>query len=168
MEVRLLGAGDEANYLALRIKSIEESPELAAPEILRELNTAWAGGLLRAYCQERQCVLGAFYRGSLAGAIALNANLDNLHQHEIQVWGLYVIPRLRGTPISQALLEAAIAWCRQQRGKVTASVWFPKSNLQAFRFFDRNYFSVRADSMEESCESPAAHNLIFMEYFLGT
>lgn len=169
MEVRLLGPVDEATYLALRAKSLEESLGLDAPEIRRELSMTGPalGELFTTYRQEQQCVLGAFYSGSLVGAIALNANLLEPRHQDIQIWGLYVIPRLRGTPVSQMLLEAAIAWCRHQQGKVAVWVWFPKNNVQAFRFFGRNYFSVRTGERAACADSIPAADLIFMEYFLG-
>ena len=166
MEVKWLGPGDEASYLALRAKSLEKSPGLVTPEIRRELNMAGTGigELFTAYRQEQQCVLGAYYSGNLVGVVALNANLLAPHHQGIQIWGLYVVPRLRGTPISQLLLEDAIDWCRRQQGKVAVWVWFPKNNVQAFRFFGRNYFSVRTG---ERADSTPATDLVFMEYFLG-
>ncbi len=169
MEVRWLGPGDEASYLVLRAKSIAESPGLATPEVRRELGMAGTGigELFTIYQQEHQSVLGAFYSGSLAGVVALNANLLEPHQHDIQIWGLYVVPRLRGTPVSQLLLEEALDWCRQQQGKVAVWVWFPKNNVQAFRFFGRNYFSVRTGERAAGTESIPATDLVFMEYFLG-
>lgn len=171
MEVRWLGTGDEASYLALRAKSIEESPDVATPEIRRELGLVGAGPgeLFKTYQQEQQRVLGVYYSGSLVGMIALNANLSGQHQHDIQMWGLYVMPRLRGTPVSQLLLEDAIAWCRHQQGKVAVWVWFPKGNVQAFRFFGRNYFSVvRPGERAAGTDPIPATDLIFMEYFLGS
>lgn len=169
MEVRWLAPGDETSYLALRAKSLEESSGLATPEIRRELNMAGTGvgELFTTYRQEQQCVLGAFYSGSLVGVIALNANLLEPHHHSIQIWGLYVVPRFRGTPVSQLLLEDAIAWCRHQQGKVAVWVWFPKNSVQAFRFFGRNYFSVRTGERATGADPTPATDLIFMEYFLG-
>jgi len=168
MEVRLLEKRDEAGYLALRVKSIEEHAGSATPEVVRELDTAWAGngGLLAAYSQERKSVFGAFYGGSLVGAVALDADPGNRNPQDIRLWGLYVVPRLRGTPISQLLLEEAIAWSRRQRGKMTVSVRFSRSNRHAFRFFDRNYFSVKAADTGSDTQA-STPDVVFMDYFLG-
>lgn len=170
MEVRILEKGDEAGYLALRARSIEERAELATPEILRELDGTWAaaGGLLATYSREQRSAVGAFYGGSLVGVLALDANREGGHPQEIHLWGLYVIPRLRGTPISQLLLEAAIAWSRRQPGKLTVSVQFARNNQYAFRFFNRNYFSVKASDPQRSAGGrPLAPDVVLMDYFLG-
>jgi GNAT superfamily N-acetyltransferase len=168
MEVRLLGERDEASYLALRSRSIEEHAELATPEILRELDTARAGtgGLLVAYGEEQKSVVGAFYGGSLVGVVGLDADRGNRNPQDIRLWGLYVVPRLRGTPISQLLLEEAIAWSRRQRGKMTVSVQFSSKNQHAFRFFNRNYFSAKAPDTGPDAQ-PSTPGAVSMDYFLG-
>ena len=164
MEVRSLRKADEASYRALRIESIEQAPDLATPRILQELdNTRNANAVLDAYGPQ-QCVFGTFYGGSLVGVVAMDASPDRLNPHDIELWGLYVVPRLRGTPVSQLLLEAAIAWARHQPGKLTVSVEFARSNRYAFRFFDRNYFSVRPPQEHEERFS---QERMRMDYFLG-
>lgn len=167
MEVRLLDKRDEAGYLALRAKSIEEHAGSATQEVLRELDGTWQGNgdLLATYDHERKSVFGAFYGGSLVGIVALDAGPAARNPQDIRLWGLYVIPRLRGTPISQLLLEQAIAWSRE-RQKITVSVRFPRSNKHAFRFFDRNYFSVKPANMEPEAQASTV-DAVFMDYFLG-
>ncbi len=164
MEVRSLRKADEANYIALRIESVEQAPDLVTPRILRELDNAWnANCVLDAYGPQER-VFGAFYSGSLVGVVAMDASPDRPDPHDVELWGLYVVPRLRGTPISQLLLEAAIAWVRHQPGKLTVSVEFARSNRYAFRFFDRNYFSVKPP---QAHEEHLSQEQVRMDYFLG-
>src|SRR3546814_7782373 len=117
MFVRLLNEADAAAHRALRIRSIQGSPQLSSPQIVRELAIYQriGAGALMAHAAGGTRVWGAFDRERLAGVVAVTRETG---AHPLaggfHLWGLYVRPEDRGGSASHALMSTALAWCRQR------------------------------------------------------
>ncbi|AKC86110.1 GNAT family N-acetyltransferase [Pseudoxanthomonas suwonensis] len=134
LQVRRIGPGDLASYRTLRRDSLAGARHLAEPEVLREIGTAPDGlpGLFEQYEDVDTRLWGVFDRSRLVGVLGLSRGLETAH-----LWGAYVLPRYRGTPVSRLLMETAIA-CSAIEWKVDRlSARFASSNLQARRFLER-------------------------------
>src|SRR3546814_2348672 len=56
---------------------------------------------------------------------------------EFHLWGLYVTLEDRGGPAAQALISAALTWCRQQPHQQAVGLHVHRSNVRAQHWFGR-------------------------------
>lgn len=134
LQVRRIGPGDLASYRALRRDSLAGARHFAEPEVLREIGDEPEGlSRLFEHYQDRDTRLwGVFDRTRLAGVAGLSRGFDSAH-----LWGAYVLPRYRGTPVSRLLMETAIHCAADEWTVERLSARFASSNLQARRFLER-------------------------------
>src|SRR3546814_10938311 len=125
--------------------SIQESPQLSSPKIVRELAIYQriGAGALMAQAAGGTRVWGAFDRERLAGVVAVTRETG---AHPLaggfHLWGLYVRPEDRGGSASPALMSKALAWCPQRPCTQGVPLTAPPGNAGASRWFRR--FGVHA------------------------
>src|SRR3546814_12507434 len=123
MFVRLLTEADASAHRALRIMSIQESPQLSSPQIVRELAIYQriGAGALMAHAAVDTRGWGAFDRNRLVGVVAVT-QAENMRPSvgALQLWGSYVRPVDSGGSASDAPMSTAMAWCVQRPGHHTA------------------------------------------------
>src|SRR3546814_534026 len=84
-------------------------------------------------------VWGAFDGGMrLAGVVAVTQEAG-MHPDAcgFHLWGLYVTLEDRGGPAAQALISAALTWCRQQPHQQAVGLHVHRSNVRAQHWFGR-------------------------------
>lgn len=146
MQVRLLAEPDGGGYRMLRLASIEESPALSSPEIVRELVffTRFGKGVLANHALEGTLVWGVYASSGLAGVIAASRGFERGPAHTIHLWGLYVLPEFRGGGVGTLLLRAAIAWVQRQLATKTM-LYANHADSHALQLFQRFGFEFVAD-----------------------
>jgi GNAT superfamily N-acetyltransferase len=152
LQVRRISGADVLAYYALRMRSIKELPHAAEPTVARELDGG-AGGLanMLAYYNARGTrVWGAFDENLLVGAVGLSRGLAEPDGGSGRLWGVYVLPRYRGTPVSRLLMEAVFACCEEWR--ITyITVRFAKANIRGLQFLQRwGFDETRRDEPDDS------------------
>ena len=119
INIRPLGPADAAEYQALRLRGLLESPEafgstyeedvaLPPEEVARRLDPA--GG------PAARVVLGAFSGGALVGMATCIQDHKLKSRHKATVLGMYVAAEARGRGVGRALLEHLIAEARAWPG----------------------------------------------------
>jgi GNAT superfamily N-acetyltransferase len=73
----------------------------------------------------------------LVGVVAVSHRRSLWVTDHLWLWGLYVRPRYRGTPVSRRLMEAALAWCERQPHEARLFAAFGLDNAKAWRCFSR-------------------------------
>lgn len=151
MHVRLLTEADAEAYRGLRVKSVDEAPDLTGPEVMRELSmyAKARAGVLSCYGAEGTRVWGAFDEGMLVGVVATTRSLERRDHGRVRLWGLYVRPEYRGTVAPQCLMRAAIDWGARQPDVAVIVLHVGRGGWRARRLFHRFGFEMVAD--EEAC-----------------
>lgn len=67
--------------------------------------------MLARYTSEGQHIWGVFSEGELIGAAGLARHYDASIGGVGLLWGIYVLPRYRGTPVSRRMMDAIIDFC---------------------------------------------------------
>src|SRR3546814_10927800 len=97
-------------------------------------------------------VWGAFDGGMrLAGVVAVTQEAG-MHPDAcgFHLWGLYVTLEDRGGPAAQALISAALTWCRQQPHQQAVGLHVHRSNVRAQHWFGRFGFRRVEDEDRKS------------------
>ena len=126
MEIRRLTAADAAEFQALRLRGLLESPEAFgsthADEVGRPLDVVAA----RLADPSSGFVLGATLEpsGPLVGLTGCYRESSRKRRHVAIIWGMFVAPEARGQGIGGALLDAAVAGAAEWDGveQVTLTV----------------------------------------------
>lgn len=144
--VRVLSDRDADAYRRLRMASIDESPELACPGIVRELALYVRGlrNLPSVYALEGGCTWSAHDAGALVGAICVSRYVMR-EGAEFQLWGLYVDAGHRGSHAAVALVGTALHWCRQQCSARAVRVHLRRDDHRIRRWCARKGFEKLED-----------------------
>src|SRR3546814_9266444 len=107
-QVRLLTDRDAEAYWHLRMNSINESPELACPGVVRELALHARGwrNVPSIHAMEGGCIWGGHDAGALVGVVAVSRYLMR-EGAEFQLWGLYVDAGYRESHVAATLVCSA-------------------------------------------------------------
>lgn len=113
LDVRRLSEDNARAYLSLRKRSLDGSVHPIEPQVRRELGAGPDGiaTLLVEYIAEGTQVWGVFNDSVLTGVAALSRDCRVACGGIGVLWGIYVLPRYHGTPVSRLLMEAVTAGC---------------------------------------------------------
>ena len=118
LHVRSFQPEDAETFWALRLRAVREHPEAfmvsyeedsAVP--LEQVRTR-----LAAQSPASQLILGAFLEGRLVGMVGLAREPLLKIAHRAHIWGMYVVPEVRGRGVGRRMLEEAIAAARNMAG----------------------------------------------------
>jgi len=114
-DIRRLTRADAAEFQALRLRSLMESPEAFGSSYEEECTVALEAVAERLDASgppAARVVLGAWSGGTLVGVVGCVQTSRFKSRHKAVIWGMYVAPEARGQGIGRALLERAIAEAR--------------------------------------------------------
>ncbi|RYG99055.1 MAG: GNAT family N-acetyltransferase [Alphaproteobacteria bacterium] len=139
METRQLLRMDESRYRRLRIEAAREAPDALTADLQRELVLFehGLGGALATYDGRGTRVWGVFDDLSLAGALAVSPIWLNTDSRQLWLWGLYILPKFRGTPASRCLMTAVLHWAEVQHPGGAIMGAYDKSNRHAWQLVER-------------------------------
>jgi RimJ/RimL family protein N-acetyltransferase len=114
MEVRILKEADAEAFWNIRLQALRENPESfgsSYEELLERGISGVTQGFRKRTSPLEDVTFGAF-EGSLVGIAGFRREEEVKRRHKATIWGMYVIPEMRGKGIGKALLRAAIAHAR--------------------------------------------------------
>lgn len=120
MHVRKLTDADVEEFQQLRLRALRDDPEAfsASYEESRTVPLARVAQRLREESTAGDnCLLGAF-DASLVGMVGFLRRQGIKERHKGFIWGMYVLPDVRGRGIGKALLSQAIAHAESLTGLV--------------------------------------------------
>lgn len=142
--IRRVTPDDLEAYREVRLRALQDSPsafgstysaELARPqrEWAERVQQASAGGSRTTFLafDGRECV-------GLVGCVEDDLGAD------YQLVSMWVAPASRGTTVAADLLDAALAWAKEE-GARQVGLWVTRGNDRAIRFYERAGFSVTGD-----------------------
>ncbi len=161
LRVRRISPDDATSYYTLRSRSLEQLTCAGEPEVLRELGTGHGkiANVLRDYDIEGTQVWGVFNTQTLIGAIGLSRRFPLQKLEIAHVWGVFVMPRYRGTAVSRLLMEAVVDWCEHDPVVQWIATRFSRSSVHARQYFERFGFEVSdpSGSASERCDPDLLH-----------
>jgi ribosomal protein S18 acetylase RimI-like enzyme len=111
MYIRKLTELDAEDYWNIRLQALRNSPE-AFGSSYEESVTTLLTTVVQRFRNESTAgdnfILGAF-EGPLVGIVGFYRNQRIKDQHKGTIWGMYVLPEMRGRGIGKALMSQAIA-----------------------------------------------------------
>lgn len=144
LQIRPLSDTDAAAYHALRTRSLDGLAYPAEAEVMREVQAGAEGmaALLALYPDEETTVWGAFDTGTLAGAAGLSRRSLSGYGDIGVLWGVFVLPRYRGTPASRLLMDAVAGHCTADAGIQQLRASCTRDNHAGRQFLRRFGFEV--------------------------
>jgi ribosomal protein S18 acetylase RimI-like enzyme len=133
VEIRPLTHDDVSEYRALRLRALQEHPEafgssyeegLARPE-------GWYMARIQDAAHPADRLFGAFDNGVLIGTLGFSRLERSKDRHKGELWGMHVAQEATGRGVGRALLEAAIAYSRQQAGLIQVGLAVVSENARA-------------------------------------
>jgi GNAT superfamily N-acetyltransferase len=115
VEIRQLGPGDAAAFHSVRLQGLRESPEAFGSTYEEEVGSSLdliAQRLEPAREPTARVVLGAFADDALVGVVGCHQEAKAKARHKAVIWGMYVVPEMRGRGLGRQLLRRAIAEAR--------------------------------------------------------
>jgi GNAT superfamily N-acetyltransferase len=139
LRVRRIVETDAAGYYALRVRSTHGLIYPSEPAVLRELGGGLAGmrEVFMRYGIERTRVWGVFDFSVLVGTLCLSRRFSPGHLDTASLWGVFVLPRYRGTAASRLLMEPLLEWCECELRIRCITTRFARGNAHARHYFER-------------------------------
>lgn len=112
MDIRKLTEADAEAFWHIRLQGLRNSPEAFGSSYEESLTTPLASVVQRMRNESTagdNFILGAF-EGALVGVVGFYRNQRIKDLHKGTIWGMYVIPEMRGRGIGKALISQAIAY----------------------------------------------------------
>ncbi|MCS1351809.1 GNAT family N-acetyltransferase [Mechercharimyces sp. CAU 1602] len=137
MKMRMLVKEDVYSFLHLRMQALREHPD-AFCEDEDDFARKSRERLEREI--ESDChhfILGAFQGTDLVGMVGFQREEGRKINHKAVVWGMYIIPELRGSRVGQALLEEVIARARAIEGVEQIQLAVGSWNNGAKKLYER-------------------------------
>ena len=143
MEIRRLSAADAAEFQALRLRGLRESPEAFGSTYADEMDRPLDVVAQRlAGDPESGFVLGAALEagGALAGVAGCYRESSRKRRHVAIIWGMFVAPEARGRGLGGALLDAAVARAGEWPGVEQVTLTVVTGNASARALYVRHGF----------------------------
>ncbi len=131
MEIRRARPGDEAALRALRLASLESSPDAFASSV--EAEAAYPDEHWSKLLDDDSGAVFVAQEGELWLALT-GVGVDWEDSEASHIWGMWVHPQARGRGLGARLLDAAIDWARD-RPTGRARLWVAETNPGAERLY---------------------------------
>ncbi|MGM3274993.1 GNAT family N-acetyltransferase [Ralstonia sp. 24A2] len=130
-------AADVADYRAIRLTALRDSPEAFGSTYDAE-----AGLPLEAFAERlaTTIVLGAYDGTQIAGMVGFKQQTIAKLAHKGFIWGFYVAPEVRGRGVGTALVDGIVAAATGQVEQLTLSV--VHTNAAALALYQRCGFET--------------------------
>lgn len=136
MEIRKLTGNDASEYWRLRLEALQLNPEAFATTYEDALSRV--NPLIRVannLDSKESATIGAFIGEELVGTMTLAAEQAPKLKHRINLFAVYVTPKVRGQKVGTKLLQDVIAFATQWSGIEKINLTVVSSNEPAIRLY---------------------------------
>lgn len=136
MEIRKLTGNDASEYWRLRLEALQLNPEAFATTYEDALSRV--NPLIRVannLDSKESATIGAFIGEELVGTMTLAAEQAPKLKHRINLFAVYVTPKVRGQKVGAKLLQDVISFAKQWSGIEKINLTVVSSNEPAIRLY---------------------------------
>lgn len=131
MEIRRIQATEGLQLQELRLRALADAPEAfgsTLAEMQQQPEEYWHGRAASTSAGERASMFIAIEAGRWLGMVG--GYVDGERPDTIELVSLWVDPAFRGRGVGRSLMEAVIAWAREQRAS-RLGLWVTQTNAAA-------------------------------------
>jgi RimJ/RimL family protein N-acetyltransferase len=159
--IRQLDDDDAEAYVELRRQALLDAPGAftASPE---DDLVATVGAVREQLRRSPDSVLIGAFRERLVGTVGLYRDRHLKSAHKAHLWGMYVVPGMRGQGIASQLLAAALKHARRLPGVEWVHLSVSSAALVALRLYERAGFRVwgsEPDALRLGGETLVEHHM---------
>ena len=135
-KIRTFSDSDIETFREIRLLALAIHPESFGPTVEEEkaLDTGdWKKRIGSA--DSSDFVLGAFVKESLIGIAGFYREKKNNFRHKGMIWGVFVIPEMRGKGIGRLLVEQALQIAETQPGLSIVKLHVAEPNFEAISLY---------------------------------
>lgn len=135
--LRRLGPADLVAYRALMLEAYAQAPEAFTSCVAERaaLPLSWWLGRLQDGADVAERVLGVIRGAELVGVAGLSVDTRERTRHKATLFGMYVVPALRGRGLARALVQGALALARGIEGVELVQLTVSASNTAALALY---------------------------------
>jgi ribosomal protein S18 acetylase RimI-like enzyme len=137
MQIRELISSDAAEFQALRLQGLTESPSAFSSSYDEECGLSPGLVAERLTPTPERCVFGAFQASLLVGILGLKREAQQKISHKAFIWGMYVAPNHRKSGIGHALVSAALAKAACMQGMRQVNLGVNAANTAALALYEK-------------------------------
>lgn len=136
VEIRRIGAGQAADYRAIRLTALQLDPDAFGSlyEVEAAHPVTWFEDATR-----NLAIFGAYADGRIVGMLGFGRHAGARIRHKGFLWGMFVHPSLRRHGVGAALLQAAIEHASSEIEQITLSV--VTTNRSAIALYEKFGFT---------------------------
>lgn len=167
MEIRKLTSEDAQAYWVLRLEALQQDPEAFATtykDAISRLNPLKR--VASNLDSEDSATLGAFIDNELVGVMTIAKEGAPKLRHRVNLFAVYVTPRVRGKRIGTALLQAVIEHSKQLPHVEKINLTVVSTNERAIKLYEKAGFKSfglehHAMKMEDTYADEVYMNLVW-------
>ncbi|WP_274365975.1 GNAT family N-acetyltransferase [Paenibacillus thermotolerans] len=143
MNIRVLNESDAQLYQQLRLNALKTNPEAFGSTYEREAGFSLETVSERLRPSEEKFALGAMDRnGRLAGTVTFVRETGPKTRHKGNIYGMYVVPEVRGKGVGKSLLLELIGMARHCDGLEQLHLTVVSANDSAIKLYKSLGFEV--------------------------
>jgi RimJ/RimL family protein N-acetyltransferase len=162
ISLRHLTTADAASFRRLRLIALEESPAAFEASFSQEEKMDASEFARRLEEGPGRWIIGAFQDAELLGMVGFARQRGDKTCHKGLIWGMYVIPQLRGRGIGRRLLIETLTRAEALPGLRSVHLSVVTSNLSALRLYESFGFVRYGEEEDALCVNGRFHSMYHM------
>lgn len=143
VEIRLITETDVGDFWEIRLRALREEPGSFSASYEDEVDKPVEDVInwIRERAGPERYILGAFKNGSLIGMVGFAREQGAKLRHKGRVWGMYIIPEVRGEGVGGLLLTEVILRTSDLEGLEQIVLTVTSRNKPAIRLYENLGFT---------------------------
>lgn len=143
MEIRYLTSADAEDYWLLRLEALQQNPEAFATTYEDAIGRTEPIKRVATNLESSTSVtLGAYVENELVGVMTLAKEDLEKMRHKVNLFAVYVTPRMRGHKIGDALLSEVIQAAKQLPDVEKINLTVVTTNKAAIHLYEKQGFKT--------------------------
>ena len=152
MEIRKLTSNDAEDYWNLRLEALQQDPEAFATtyeDAISRVNPLKS--VASKMAADESATLGAFIDNELVGVMTITQEGAPKLRHRVNLFAVYVRPKVRGKRVGTALLQEVVEYTKQMPHVEKINLTVVSTNKAAIKLYEKvgfNSFGLEHHAMK--------------------